>query len=73
MTHFTDTTLRTVGHRRATRGLGRMMLSLLGLIRSRKALSDLDDHLLRDIGVTEEEARREAKRPVWDVPSTWRL
>lgn len=33
--------------------------------RSRRALRDLDDHLLQDIGVTRQEARVEAARPFW--------
>ena len=45
--------------------------SLLALGRSRQALADLDDRALEDIGVTEAQARREAARPVWDVPSNW--
>ena len=43
----------------------------LDLRRSRQALADLDDHLLRDIGLTRDEAREEAERPVWDAPATW--
>jgi uncharacterized protein YjiS (DUF1127 family) len=31
----------------------------------RRTLRDLDDHLLRDIGVTREQAEREAQRPFW--------
>lgn len=33
--------------------------------RSRNHLSQLDDHLLRDIGVTPHQALKEAKRPFW--------
>lgn len=33
--------------------------------RQRRDLADLDDYLLRDIGVTREQARREAGRPFW--------
>ena len=33
--------------------------------RSRRALLQLTDRQLRDIGVTREEAMREANRPVW--------
>lgn len=39
--------------------------------RQRSALADLDAHALRDIGLTEAEARREARRPFWDVPDHW--
>ena len=42
-------------------GLGRW----LSRSRERRALIDLDDHLLRDIGVTREEAQREAAKPFW--------
>lgn len=37
----------------------------------RRSLGLLDRHLLRDIGLTEAEARREAERPFWDAPNHW--
>jgi uncharacterized protein YjiS (DUF1127 family) len=33
--------------------------------RQRHALAELDDHLLRDIGVTRVEAAREVEKPFW--------
>jgi uncharacterized protein YjiS (DUF1127 family) len=42
------------------------------LLRSRSALLLLDDHLLRDIGLTRAEAQTEALRRDWDAPATWR-
>jgi uncharacterized protein YjiS (DUF1127 family) len=39
--------------------------------RQRKALADLDDTLLKDIGVTRSEAEQESMRPAWDVPKHW--
>ena len=33
--------------------------------RQRQALLDLDDKLLRDIGITREQAEREARKPFW--------
>ena len=33
--------------------------------RQRQALGALDDHMLRDIGVTRVEARRECEKPFW--------
>lgn len=44
---------------------------LIDLFRQRKQLSELSDDQLEDIGVTQAEAKREAARPVWDVPSHW--
>jgi len=35
------------------------------LYRSRQHLRDLDDHMLRDIGISPEDAEREARRPFW--------
>ncbi|MDJ0859540.1 MAG: DUF1127 domain-containing protein [Dinoroseobacter sp.] len=49
------------------------LLHLDALRRQRSALKELDAHLLRDIGVTREEANAESHRSVWDVPATWRL
>ncbi len=35
--------------------------------RGRRALADLDERLLRDIGVTRNQALREARKPVWQA------
>jgi len=48
------------------------LAELFALARQRRDLGQLDDHLLRDIGVTPDEARKEARRPLWDVPAHWR-
>ncbi len=34
---------------------------------SRRALRDLDEHMLRDIGITAQEAKREASVPFWRI------
>ncbi len=51
--------LRTLGNWRSLR-------------RQRAHLAELDDHILRDIGLTRDDALREAQRPVWDAPERWR-
>lgn len=38
------------------------------IARERRALARLDDRMLRDIGLTEEQADREVRRAVWDYP-----
>ncbi|MBL3570731.1 DUF1127 domain-containing protein [Rhodovulum sp. BSW8] len=54
-------------------GAGLVKRILLGLsaARQRRQLVELDDRQLRDIGLTAEEARAEARRPAWDVPQSW--
>lgn len=47
------------------------LLALTALGRSRRRLGQLDDHLLRDIGLTRAEARQEAEKPVWNAPDHW--
>ncbi|MBB4007742.1 DUF1127 domain-containing protein [Allorhizobium taibaishanense] len=32
---------------------------------SRRALAELDDHLLRDVGITQHEARRELRKSIY--------
>jgi uncharacterized protein YjiS (DUF1127 family) len=62
-------------HRPAlSRGLSllRRLPLLLSLRRQRRSLAQLDDHLLRDIGLTPEQALAEADRPIWDAPAHWR-
>lgn len=52
------------------------LTAMLELHRTRKALGRLDPHLLRDIGLTDHEARAEAARPLrdalWDAPDHWK-
>ena len=69
-------TARTASRCDSARTAPRRGWSLLGRIalwRSRRALLSLDDHMLDDIGLTADEARAEARRPVWDAPRSWRL
>lgn len=42
------------------------LFALLALRRSRRHLAALDDHLLRDVGLTRAEAWRESRRPAWE-------
>lgn len=43
----------------------------LSLYRQRRALSQLTQEQLADIGITRADARRESQRPVWDAPAHW--
>jgi uncharacterized protein YjiS (DUF1127 family) len=55
--------------------LSRLSYRLSGLAamaRSRRSLRKLDDHLLRDIGLSRSDALVEADRPAWDAPSHWK-
>ena len=46
---------------------------LYSVWRSRRALAALDEAALKDVGLTRDEAQREATRPFWDAPNTWRM
>ncbi len=55
---------------RAARGARRAIGVLLGwseLARQRHQLASLDDHMLRDIGIDRDVARRESARRFWDI------
>lgn len=54
------------------RRLIRTILRAPQVARQRRALAALDDHLLRDIGLTPAQASHEATRPGWDAPRHWR-
>lgn len=41
--------------------------------KQRRRLAELDDHLLKDIGLNPMDAKAEAARPLWDVPPGWRV
>lgn len=40
--------------------------------RQRRQLDRLDAEQLTDLGLTADDAAREAARPIWDVPGHWR-
>ncbi len=52
--------------------LRRRLVQALALWRQRRALRHLDDHVLRDIGLTRAQAEAEARRRPWDAPDNWR-
>jgi uncharacterized protein YjiS (DUF1127 family) len=56
----------------ALAALPRRLLAAAALSRSRRSLRHLDDHLLRDIGLTRAEAVAEAERAAWDAPRHWK-
>lgn len=49
-------------------GRRRGLLHLFALRRERRRLADLDERMLKDIGVTPDDALREAGRAIWHVP-----
>ena len=66
------TLLRSAARRPARFGGLSRLIDALALRRSRRSLAALDDHMLRDIGLTREQAQAEADRAAWDVAPTWR-
>ncbi|MFN3663138.1 DUF1127 domain-containing protein [Yoonia sp.] len=65
-------TTRTCALPAARPSLWRRVMQFIGLARQRRDLRDLEPHLLDDIGVTRQDALREAEKPLWDVPRHWR-
>jgi len=47
------------------------LMAAFALYRSRRDLAKLDAAQLSDIGLSHSDARKEAVRPVWDVPQNW--
>ena len=68
----TDVTTRT-SHMAAPAAHRLSLRTMYDVWRSRRALAHLDARALDDIGVNPDRAAAEAAKPIWDVPSTWRL
>jgi uncharacterized protein YjiS (DUF1127 family) len=50
----------------------RQLAAAAHLRRQRRALAQLDRHLLRDIGIDDAARSAELARPLWDAPQGWR-
>ena len=48
------------------------ILRSFALWRSRRDLANLDADALADVGISPQEAKAEAQRPVWDAPASWK-
>jgi uncharacterized protein YjiS (DUF1127 family) len=66
--------LSRIGRRRRSPALGAGLRSLLGRIRAwrerarqRRHLAGLNDHMLRDIGLTRGDVMAESSKPFWRV------
>ena len=58
----------------ALSGVVARLLDWHELARQRRALAALDDHMLKDIGLSRVDARQEADRPFWDDGGEpWRM
>jgi len=56
----------------SARSLWARLRQAQAITRQRRALRDLDDAILRDIGLTRAQALQEGSRPFWDAPRHWR-
>lgn len=58
--------LQTIAIPSPFKGWGRFALRLLRFYeQQRRALRELDRHMLRDIGITPEQAQAEGRKPFW--------
>ena len=72
MTMITDThTCKTATYGRKKPGFLARLLFWNRIWVERQSLKDLEPHLLKDIGLSRDEARRESRRPSWDAPDRW--
>ncbi len=53
------------------RSLWSRIHDMIVVSRQRRQLRDLDDHMLKDIGLSRHEAITEAQKTLWDVPDHW--
>lgn len=69
--HNTTAALRGRASDNAATRFARLVTLGLAARRQRHHLARLDDAALKDIGISRFDARRESRRPAWDVPAYW--
>ncbi|KPQ17090.1 MAG: putative conserved small protein [Rhodobacteraceae bacterium HLUCCO18] len=73
MAHIASRTLSPAGRSAVGPALFTRIAVAFAVWRQRRALAGLPDHLRRDVGLTDAEIDREARRHLWDVPDHWRF
>jgi uncharacterized protein YjiS (DUF1127 family) len=73
MAHLTVSRTLPAAGRSTDLSLVDRLAGLIAIWRQRRALASLPDHLRQDVGLTEAEIDREARRHLWDVPQHWRF
>ena len=68
MTDLAECHARSARPTRRRLSLFALALRMTSLRQERRRLAQLEDHLLRDIGVTPDQAATEAARAPWDAP-----
>ena len=71
MTHNFDIHPQRAGATRRKPGVLDRLVAWQAIHSQRTALGELDARLLEDLGISAEDARKEAKRPVWQAPEHW--
>lgn len=64
-------TLQRTTRARSSRSILSRALQARAVARERKALANLDDAILKDIGISRTDAIRESERSAWDAPRHW--
>ena len=57
----------TAARRSARVGFGQLMAYAWRVVSTRQGLAELDDRMLKDLGVSRAQAAFEASRPVWKL------
>ncbi len=72
-THFKTTACRPVysAHKPRRTGVLGWILTLASVWRERRILQTMERHRLDDLGLSREDANREARRNAWDAPDRW--
>lgn len=73
MAHIFDTSLTSsVAGSTPRNSLWRKVKIAFAMHRERCELACLDDHILADLGLTRQQALKEASRKFWDLTPIWR-